>query len=269
MKKNRSCFIGLLLLAAVLCLTAVPGHAHAVTASISSGAARKNGLVKVKKKYYYYKNGKKVKNTWQKVKGSKYYFGKNGAAATKSKKIGKTYYVFSTKGKLLKGKGVRVKKISGKYYQVDKKGRAKSGWDKKNIYCYAKNGARIKNDWSTDKKYYLDSKGKKSKGIIVTGGLKDDGDTYVEPKFAALDETTGLVNKELTSRLNKAAKYEQDFTPLKELLEELVGKPLKTYYTDGCAGDGKDGTLVYKNFTLTTYRDTDGSEVFMGFYQDF
>ena len=262
MKKGRSLFIGLLFLAAVLCLSAAPGHAEAASASVSSGAARKSGLVKIKKKYYYYKNGKKIKNTWKKIKGTKYYFGKKGAAATKSTKIKGKYYVFSTKGKLLTGKGVHVKKVSGKYYQIDKKGRAKAGWDKKQVYCYAKNGARIKNAWSTDKKYYLNKKGKKAKGLIATGGWITD-EKFVQPKFAALDQTTGLVDQALTDKLNGMAKYENDFAPLKELLDELVGDPVKTYYTDGCNGDGKDGTLEYKNFTVITYRETDGSEVFM------
>ena len=248
--------IGLLLLAAVLCLTAVPGRADA--------AVQKSGLVKVRGKYYYYQSGKAVKNTWKKVKGSKYYFGKNGAAVTKSTKIGKTYYVFSTKGVLLTGKGVHVKKISGKYYQIDKKGRAKAGWDKAKVYCYAKNGARIRKGWSTDKKYYLDARGKKAKGIIVTGGLQEDGETWVDPKFAALDENTGLADKALTAQLNKLAKYEQDFAPLKA----LIGEPLKASYTDGCYGDGKDGHLVYKNFAIDIYRDTDGKEIFMGFSID-
>ncbi len=287
MKKSRVCFIGLLLLAAVLCLTVVPGRAYAATASVSSGAAKKSGLVKIKKKYYYLKNGKKIRNTWKKVKGSKYYFGKKGAAATGSTKIKGTYYVFSTKGKLLTGKGVHVKKVSGKYYQIDKKGRAKSGWDKKQVYCYAKNGARITKGWSTDKKYYLDEKGKKAKGIVVTGGLVNagtDDEKWVDPKFAALDENTGIVDKALTNKLNELAQYEKDFAPLKE----LIGEPEKATYTTGCYYGPEvngaypyappeneqetykgDGHLVYDGFEIDTYRAPDGTEFFIGFAQDF
>jgi hypothetical protein len=70
----------------------------------AEAATAKKGLVKVKKKYYFYAKGKKVKNKWKKVKvkgtSYKYYFGKNGAAYTGLKKVkGKTYY-FNAKGQM-------------------------------------------------------------------------------------------------------------------------------------------------------------------------
>lgn len=59
----------------------------AVSMQTAEAATVKQGLVKVKNKYYYYNaKGKKVKNKWVtvKVKGKKqkYYFNKKGAALT-------------------------------------------------------------------------------------------------------------------------------------------------------------------------------------------
>lgn len=82
---------------------------------VSTQAAAKKGLVKVKKKYYFYKNGKKIKNKWKTVKdktdGRKYrfYFGKKGAAykaadygdeSIKLFKIGKKKYGFDSSSHL-------------------------------------------------------------------------------------------------------------------------------------------------------------------------
>ena len=59
----------------------------AVSMQTAEAATVKQGLVKVKNKYYYYNaKGKKVKNKWVKVKvkgkKQKYYFNKKGAALT-------------------------------------------------------------------------------------------------------------------------------------------------------------------------------------------
>ena len=40
----------------------------------------KNGLVEENGKYYFYKDGKKLKKVWKTVNGKKYYFKKNGQA---------------------------------------------------------------------------------------------------------------------------------------------------------------------------------------------
>lgn len=87
-------------------------------------ATVKKGLKKSGKYYYYYVNGKKVKNTWKTVKTTsggkkvsyKYYFGSNGRAYAASnlkttdgytknvvvKKIGKYYYGFDRNGHMVK-----------------------------------------------------------------------------------------------------------------------------------------------------------------------
>ena len=89
-------------------------------------AAKKNGLKLEKGKYYYYKNGVKVKKKWLTLKRGgkyyKYYFGSNGAAyaGTKEygvsipavKKISGAYYGFDRLGHMLKGTYV----INNKFY---------------------------------------------------------------------------------------------------------------------------------------------------------
>lgn len=92
-------------------------------------AEQKKGLVKVKKKYYYYSKGKKVKNRWVtvKVNGKKqrYYFGKNGAAYTGVKKIKKKTYYFNKKGQMQKNCWYRSGKK--KQYYFNSKGTALTG----------------------------------------------------------------------------------------------------------------------------------------------
>jgi hypothetical protein len=100
MKKVRMCIAALVL---GMCLQA---PAAAVMGAPKAEAAEKSGLVKSKKKYFYYKKGKKVKNKWVsvKIKGKKqkYYFGKNGAAYTGVKKVKGKIYCFNAKGQMQK-----------------------------------------------------------------------------------------------------------------------------------------------------------------------
>lgn len=82
-------------------------------------AAQKEGLVysKTEGKYYFYKNGKKVKKAWKTVDGNRYYFSKNGDACAAEKIPGINY-------------NICVKKIDGKFYGFDNKGRMVKG-----LYC--------------------------------------------------------------------------------------------------------------------------------------
>ena len=43
-------------------------------------------------------------------------------------------------------------------------------------------------------------------------------------------------------------------------LQEMIGYPKDLRYASSCLGDGEDGELYYRGFTVYTYRDTDGSE---------
>ena len=48
--------------------------------------------------FYFYQNGKKLKNRWKKVGKNKYYFGKNGQAVTGKKNISHYLCYFNKKG---------------------------------------------------------------------------------------------------------------------------------------------------------------------------
>ena len=78
-------------------------------------AATKEGLVQKSGKYYYYVNGKKVKNRWVDIGSKRYYFQKNGAAAVGLLQYGEDYYAFNEKGVMLHSKKVKIYKV-GKYY---------------------------------------------------------------------------------------------------------------------------------------------------------
>ena len=47
--------------------------------------------------------------------------------------------------------------------------------------------------------------------------------------------------------------------PLSEL-QELIGLPNNLRYANSCLGEGEDGELYYRSFTVYTYRETDGTE---------
>lgn len=104
MKKIRHICMALML-ALVLQAAVVPALPAAQT-----WAASKKGLVKQGKKYYFYKNGVKIKKKWKKVSvdGVKYrfYFGKNGAA-------------YRAKSLFLNAYNVKLFKIGKKKYGFD------------------------------------------------------------------------------------------------------------------------------------------------------
>lgn len=128
------------LLIFVLCLMLVQVPVMTVSSPKTVQAATvKKGLKKEKGKYYYYVNGKKVKNTWKTVKvkekgktvSYRYYFGKNGAAYTAAKSFGsynnvvvKTIkgkkYGFNARGRM--AKGVYVNGSNMKFYAFTKRG---------------------------------------------------------------------------------------------------------------------------------------------------
>lgn len=124
MKRIKSLFVMAVLALMVMVCVPVQGAAAATTQT-----TKKAGLVKEGSRYYYYdKNGKKLKNSWKTVKGSRYYFTAKGYAATGGAKIGNYVYVFNTNGKLLRPSKATLKTI-GKYtYYVNKNGRAATGW---------------------------------------------------------------------------------------------------------------------------------------------
>ena len=165
-----------------------------VTANTTSVQKKKKGLVQENGKYYYYKNGKKVKSKWVSIKvksGGKtmtyqYYFQKDGSACTTVTKIGKTYYCFASSGRLICYKKNRLV-TRGKYqYCPDKKGVCQTGW----ILI-------------SGKMYYANAKGRIVKSKTVNGiKLDKDGKAVssldMKLKKEALSVTAKITNSDMT-----------------------------------------------------------------------
>lgn len=104
------------LLAFILCLLLVQTVFTPAVQEVKAATAQ--GLVysKTSGKYYYYdEDGKKVTNDWRTAQnGQRYYFGKTGAAYAAEVLPGYKY-------------NIAVKKINGKYYGFDNKGRMVKG----------------------------------------------------------------------------------------------------------------------------------------------
>lgn len=181
--------------------------------------AGRAGLQKVGNYYYYYQNGKVLKNKWKTVNGKRYYFKGNGRAATMSTKIKGAYYLFNAKGVLQSStqSGTRLVTIGSDVYRVNKKGKAVSGW-------------------SDDKTKRFDET-----GMLLTGVR------WVNGAFHAAD-ASGVYNANLTTQLNAYSKRGSSATALRTLL----GKPKQESYSASCNIAGKDGLWVYDHFMVTT-----------------
>ena len=96
---------------------------------------------------YYFKKGKLLRNTWRTVHGKRYFFNKYGASRHAIRKIAGTYYYFTSGFCLGTGKSVRMVKVHGNQYLVDKDGETISGWRifKKKLYHMTKSGRVEKN----------------------------------------------------------------------------------------------------------------------------
>lgn len=128
------------LLIFVLCLMLMQVPVTTVSSPENVQAATvKKGLKKERGKYYFYVNGKKVKNTWKTVKvkekgkivSYRYYFGKNCAAYSAVKAMGSynnvvvksikgKKYGFNARGRM--AKGVYVNGSNMRFYAFTKKG---------------------------------------------------------------------------------------------------------------------------------------------------
>ena len=118
----------------------------------NSGAMKTNGCEKVSGKlYYFFSSGKsQMKKGWFKGSDKKKRYSKgNGVVATGTKKIGSTWYEFSTKN------GVLLKTLGD---DIDKKVQSKSSSTKYLVVVYrARYQVRIytgsKNNWQKQKKF--------------------------------------------------------------------------------------------------------------------
>lgn len=146
-----------------------------VDVTVVQAAGNKSGMVKSGKQYFYYKNGKKVKNKWKTIKGFCYYFGKKGAAVSGLTKIKDKLYYFDEKGRMKRNYWYK------KTYYFDNKGRSLTG-----VQCIKKN--------YVFQLYYFDSNGKliKEKQKILNAYNNDS--MYGKP----VDSLEAVIGKPLS-----------------------------------------------------------------------
>lgn len=106
----------MVVLSTVLCLGigSIPAQAASlptVAETVEQKEEIKNGWVKEKVGYCYYKNGKKL-TKWQTIAGKKYYLGTNGARKTGWYSMGNKSYYFDSKGVYRKSKAIDAKLLS-------------------------------------------------------------------------------------------------------------------------------------------------------------
>ncbi len=121
-----------------------------------------NGLRKIDNDYFFYVNGKTIKEQWKKIEGKKYYFGKNGKAYKGLKTVKNKKFYFSQSGEMMVG-AVKIGKHV--YFFKDNGMNVKKGfikWAGNKYYCSGKSGKLFKGYHSIGNKgYYFYKSGKK------------------------------------------------------------------------------------------------------------
>lgn len=100
---------------------------------------------------------------------------------------------------------------------------------------------------------------KKDKKLYLANGKAATGINVYQDNFYVFDDL-GNYNEALTKKLREAAKYKTSIDSLKA----LIGDPISTSYAPSCLGPGQDGLWKYKHFTVATYKDETGNEIYMG-----
>lgn len=100
---------------------------------------------------------------------------------------------------------------------------------------------------------------KKDQKLYLANGKAATGINVYQDNFYVFDDF-GNYNEALTKKLREAAKYKTSIDSLKA----LIGDPISTSYAPSCLGPGQDGLWKYKHFTVATYKDETGNEIYMG-----
>lgn len=173
---------------------------------------------------------------WVTKKNARYYYDAKGKACTGPRKISGKYYVFDSKGKLLQnkvGKGSKTTevKVDGKTYRVNNQGVAVAGWAKAKKTLYLTNGRK------------------------ATGLTSYKGKLYW---FSA----QGVKDAAKTSKIQTNAKLNKNAATLLK----LIGKPVKSRTEASCNPrfveqypDGKDVIMTFDNATLEFFKTPSGT----------
>lgn len=171
------------------------------------------------KHYQYYKKDKLQKKKWLTISKKKYYVDSKGYRVTGLVKIKNNHYYFNSKGVLQKKKWVT---FEGESYYVGGTGCVlKSQWlYKGNALVYVKkDGAVAKSEIVKigSKKYYFNSKGKRSKGFKKVGKKYyycNSSGVIQKKKWITVKKKTYYVDKNgvrITNKLVKIGKYRYYF----------------------------------------------------------
>lgn len=180
------------------------------------------------KHYQYYKKDKLQKKKWLKINKKKYYVDKKGYRVTGLVKIKNNHYYFNSKGVLQKKKWVT---FEGDAYYVGSAGSVlKSQWlYKGNTLVYVKtDGAVAKSEIVKigSKKYYFNSKGKRSKGFKKVGKKYyycNSSGVIQKKKWITVKKKSYYVDKNgvrVTNKLVKIGKYKYYFNKKGQLVKK-------------------------------------------------
>jgi len=180
------------------------------------------------KHYQYYKKDKLQKKKWLKINKKKYYVDKKGYRVTGLVKIKNNHYYFNSKGVLQKKKWVT---FEGNDYYVGSAGSVlKSQWlYKGNTLVYVKkDGAIAKSEIVKigSKKYYFNSKGKRSKGFKKVGKKYyycNSSGVIQKKKWITVKKKSYYVDKNgvrVTNKLVKIGKYKYYFNKKGQLVKK-------------------------------------------------
>lgn len=198
----------------------------------NADTGKRQGLRYEKNAYCYYEKGKRLKSKWKNVGSARYYFKSDGTAAVGAAKIKGTWYVFSSKGKLMQGKA-GVVKVGGASYRVKEDGRAHAGWQGKRLY-------RENGQMATGVTYY-----KKKLLVFSKKGIYDEKTSILIQKQARVDENAAAL-------LATLQRVEQ---PRKERIEPSC------YSLRGMSGE--DIVRKYSGCTLYFFKGEDGVTYFV------
>lgn len=104
-------------------------------------------------------------------------------------------------------------------------------------------------------RYYPSEDGNGMQGELIYS----DFTVYIHLEATGTETVTDVVKN--TDETKSDFEIAQSFIgkPLSDL-QEQIGLPNNLRYANSCLGEGEDGELYYRSFTVYTYRDTDGTE---------
>ena len=155
------------------------------TTTTTTKKSGKTGWEEKDGKWYYYKNGSMLKNSWLTLGSTSakrtFYLNQNGVMQTGWKTINGYRYYFNSEGVRQTG----WLKYKSAWYYLQSNGRMRTGWLKIGTrYFYMQKDGKMKTGWLKDtdgETYYLDSE-----GVMVTGRRVIGGKTYYFNNSGAL-----------------------------------------------------------------------------------